>query len=117
MRLLRVQDADILAAAMRCSVLLCLSLLHASVAQQSPFDGAPPANRPSYRVRYEASKQPGELIIPVSYTLWIPPGVKPLRGVIVHQHGCGKGSCKSGLTGAFDLQWQAVARKHDCALL
>ena len=24
------------------------------------------------------------------------------RGVIVHQHGCGEGSCKSGLTGAWD---------------
>ncbi|HAV63887.1 MAG TPA: hypothetical protein DCY13_16170, partial [Verrucomicrobiales bacterium] len=39
------------------------------------------------------------------------------RGVIVHQHGCGEGSCRSGLTGAFDLHWQALARKHDCALL
>ena len=40
-----------------------------------------------------------------------------LRGVIVHQHGCGVGSAKSGLTGAFDLHWQALARAHDCALL
>ena len=37
--------------------------------------------------------------------------------MIVHQHGCGEGSCKSGLTGAFDLHWQALAKKHDCALL
>jgi hypothetical protein len=57
------------------------------------------------------------LQFPVSYTIWIPNDVKTLRGVIVHQHGCGEGSCKSGLTGAFDLHWQAVARKHDCALL
>ena len=42
---------------------------------------------------------------------------RSLRGVIVHQHGCGEGSCKSGLTGAWDLHWQALARKHDCALL
>jgi pimeloyl-ACP methyl ester carboxylesterase len=40
-----------------------------------------------------------------------------LRGLIVHQHGCGEGSCKSGLTGAYDLHWQALAKKHDCALL
>src|SRR5262249_1020305 len=33
------------------------------------------------------------------------------------QHGCGEGSCKSGLMGAFDLHWQALAKKHDCALL
>jgi len=50
-------------------------------------------------------------------TFWIPAGVKKLRGVIVHQHGCGEGSCKSGLTGAYDLHWQALAKKHACALL
>ncbi len=68
-------------------------------------------------MRYKASKKPGELPYAVNYTIWIPKGVKKLRGVIVHQHGCGTGSCKSGLTGAFDLHWQALARKHDCALL
>jgi len=36
---------------------------------------------------------------------------------VVHQHGCGEGSCKSGQTGAFDLHWQALASKHKCALL
>ncbi len=61
--------------------------------------------------------QPGGLIFPVNYTIWIPENVKLLRGVIVHQHGCGEGSCKSGLTGAYDLHWQALAKKHDCALL
>jgi pimeloyl-ACP methyl ester carboxylesterase len=77
----------------------------------------PPAEPPYFRVRYEASTKPGELIYPVNYTIWIPPGVKTVRGVVVHQHGCGEGSCKSGLTGAYDLHWQALARKHDCALL
>ena len=86
-------------------------------AQQPPYDVFPPADPPYYRVRYEASTQPGELIYPVNYTIWIPQGVKSLRGVIVHQHGCGEGSCKSGLTGAYDLHWQALAKKHDCALL
>jgi pimeloyl-ACP methyl ester carboxylesterase len=86
-------------------------------AQEAPYDVFPPAEAPYYRVRYEASKEPGELIFPVKYTVWIPPGLKTLRGVVVHQHGCGVGSCKSGLTGAFDLHWQALAQKHDCALL
>ncbi|MDB6137290.1 MAG: GDSL-like Lipase/Acylhydrolase, partial [Verrucomicrobiaceae bacterium] len=45
------------------------------------------------------------------------PGVKTLRGVIVHQHGCGISSGVSGLTAAYDLHWQALARKWDCALL
>jgi hypothetical protein len=87
------------------------------VAQQAPYDVFPPAEAPYYRVRYEASTAAGELIFPVNYTIWIPPGAKSLRGVIVHQHGCGEGSCKSGLTGAYDLHWQALAKKHDCALL
>jgi pimeloyl-ACP methyl ester carboxylesterase len=86
-------------------------------AQRPPYDVFPPADPPYYRVRYEASTQKGELAYPVNYTIWIPKGVKSLRGVIVHQHGCGEGSCKSGLTGAYDLHWQALARKHDCALL
>lgn len=90
---------------------LCAVALHAEYAPM------PPAAPPYYRVRYEASNAPDGLIFPVSYTVWIPPGVKTLRGVIVHQHGCGEGSCKSGLTAAFDLQWQALAKKHACALL
>jgi hypothetical protein len=86
-------------------------------AQAPPYDVFPAAEPPYYRVRYEEGTQPGELVFPVNYTIWIPPGVKTLRGVVVHQHGCGEGSCKSGLTGAYDLHWQALARKHDCALL
>ena len=96
---------------------LFLALATSLFGQQPPYDVFPPAEPPYYRVRYEASTKPGELIFPANYTLWIPPGVKSLRGVIVHQHGCGEGSCKSGLTGAFDLHWQALAKRHDCALL
>lgn len=91
--------------------------LYSVHAQEPPYDVFPPADPPYYRVRYEASTRPGELIFPVNYTVWIPKHVKTLRGVVVHQHGCGEGSCKSGLTGAYDLHWQALAKKHDCALL
>lgn len=101
-----------------CLVLFSILLLSSSAeSQQPPYDVYPDANPPYYRVRYDASKDPGRLIFPVNYTVWIPQGVVQLRGVIVHQHGCGEGSCKSGLTGAYDLHWQALARKHDCALL
>ena len=97
--------------------LLLVTLAIELPAQQPPYDVFPAAEPPYYRVRYEASKQPGELVYAVNYTIWVPPRVKKLRGVIVHQHGCGTGSCKSGLTGAYDLHWQALAKKHDCALL
>ena len=86
-------------------------------AQEPPYDNPPPAEKPYFRVRYEASEKEGELIFPVQYTIWIPEEVDTLRGVVVHQHGCGEGSCKSGQTGAFDLHWQALAEKHDCALM
>jgi hypothetical protein len=104
----------------KCCGLACLLLVAGAAdlsAQKAPYDVFPPAEAPYYRVRYEPSTNKGELPYGVNYTIWIPPGVKTLRGVIVHQHGCGEGSCKSGLTGAFDLHWQALAKKHDCALL
>ncbi|TWU39679.1 sialate O-acetylesterase [Novipirellula artificiosorum] len=80
-------------------------------------DVLPKIEPPYYSVRYQGSREPGRLLFPVRYTVWVPPHVETLRGVVVHQHGCGVGSCKSGLTGAFDLHWQALAKKHDCALL
>src|SRR4051794_34064075 len=106
--------------AVKCCSFVCLVLATGATslhAQRPPYDVFPPAEPPYYRVRYEAADKPGELVYPVNYTVWIPPGVKALRGVVVHQHGCGEGSCKSGLTGAYDLHWQALARKHGCALL
>lgn len=73
-------------------------------------------------VSYPPSTQPGKLQLGVTYTLWIPGGVslergKPIRGIIVHQHGCGAGACQGGATAAYDLHWQALAEKWDCALL
>lgn len=72
---------------------------------------------PYYEVKYEASAVEGELQMPVTYTVWLPPDVKTLRGVIVHQHGCGTGACQGGATAAYDLHWQELARRYDCALL
>src|SRR5688500_3047429 len=104
----------------KCCGVVCLLLVAGAAelpAQKPPYDVFPPADAPYHRVRYHASDKPGELPYAVNYTIWIPPGAKTLRGVVVHQHGCGEGSCKSGLTGAYDLHWQALAKKHDCALL
>ncbi|MCA9120071.1 MAG: fibronectin type III domain-containing protein [Planctomycetales bacterium] len=101
-----------------CRVVAVLVALPTIVfAQQPPYDVFPDADPPYYRVRYDASTKAGELSFPVNYTIWIPNDVATLRGVVVHQHGCGEGSCKSGLTGAYDLHWQSLAKKHDCALL
>lgn len=99
------------------SFLLLVAATSVVSAQKPPYDIFPSADPPYYRVRYGASSKSGDLAYAVNYTIWIPPNVKTLRGVVVHQHGCGEGSCKSGLTGAYDLHWQALAKKHDCALL
>ena len=70
-------------------LLLLVAGVTGLLAQRPPYDVFPPADPPYYRVRYEASAKPGELTYPVNYTLWVPKGVKTLRGVVVHQHGCG----------------------------
>jgi hypothetical protein len=69
------------------------------------------------KVEYPASAQADELQLGVTYTLWIPEGVKTIRGIIVHQHGAGTVAAKSGENAAYDLHWQALAKKWDCALL
>src|SRR3954463_14188119 len=68
-------------------------------------------------VAYPASTQAGDLQLAVTYTLWVPEGVTKLRGIIVHQHGCGAGASRGGETAAHDLQWQELAKKWDSALL
>ena len=92
---------------------VCLLLVACATelrAQKAPYNVFPPAEPPYYRVRYEASDKPGELMYGVNYTVWIHAGRENTApGVIVHQHGCGEGSCKSGLTGGFTI---CTGRKH-----
>ena len=68
-------------------------------------------------VSYPPSDRSGDLAVGANYTLWLPEGVAKIRGIIVHQHGCGTGACEGGATAAYDLHWQALAKKWDCALL
>jgi hypothetical protein len=82
-------------------------------------DRTAPATYPGqyFKVYYPGLSDEGELRFAVTYTLWIPDGVKTLRGVIVHQHGAGMTASKEGSTAAYDLQWQALAKKYDCAYM
>ncbi len=86
-------------------------------AQQPTSSRRPSTGGTIFQVHYPAVARPGELQLAVDYFLWIPAGVKRLRGVIVHQHGCGPGASIGGQTAADDLHWQALARKWDCALM
>jgi hypothetical protein len=66
---------------------------------------------------YPPSTAAGELQIGVTHTLWIPDGIRTVRAVIVHQHGAGIPAAQAGATSAYDLHWQALAKKWDCVLL
>ncbi len=70
-----------------------------------------------FQIHYPSTLAEGELRMQVDFELWVPDGVETLRGIIVHQHGCGVGASLGGRTAADDLHWQALARKWNCALL
>ena len=70
-----------------------------------------------FQVLYPPSQAPGELRIGVNYTLWVPEGIETVRGVIVHQHGAGMAAAHYGAFAAYDMHWQALAKKWDCVLL
>ena len=90
-----------------CAVFSCLFLTASCLGGEGNY----------YTVNYEPTGREGGLQIGVTHTLWVPRSVKKIRGIIIHQHGCGVGACKSGETAAYDLHWQALAAKWDCALL
>lgn len=91
--------------------------------QRIPLDRAPKGpvremNRGTrYQLHYPADLTGTQLRISVDYSLWIPQDLKTIRGVIVHQHGCGVGASLGGRTAADDLHWQELARRTNCALL
>src|SRR5258708_7686714 len=66
---------------------------------------------------YQPSTTKAELRIGVIYTLWIPDNIKTVRAVIVHQHGASIPAAQAGATSAYDLHWQALAKKWNCVLL
>ena len=68
-------------------------------------------------VEYPPSTATNQLQIGVTYTMWIPDDVARFRCVIIHQHGAGRTAAEKGATAAYDLHWQALAKKWDCALL
>ncbi|MEO0834627.1 MAG: hypothetical protein AAFY16_01290 [Cyanobacteria bacterium J06642_3] len=51
------------------------------------------------------------------YRVWIPARIERVRGLLVKQHGCGSNAAAYGLDHARDLQWQALATKHQFALM
>jgi len=67
-----------------------------------------------------------DLIVPPSekdrfqhaeYSCWIADTSKPVKAVIIHQHGCTNASPDKHPPITGDWHWRALARKHDAALL
>src|SRR5687767_6902114 len=59
----------------------------------------------------------GERFQQAQFSCWLPDGTKPIRAVIIHQHGCTNASPEKHPPVTGDFHWRALARKHDCALL
>ena len=52
-----------------------------------------------------------------NYSIFIPEGVDTIRGILIHQHGCGNYEKSKSSTIVYDLQYQEFARKWNFALL
>src|SRR5882724_2440411 len=70
-----------------------------------------------FQVEYPPLTAANQLQVGVTYIMWVPDDVARFRCVIVHQHGAGRNAAEKGATAAYDLHWQALAKKWDCALL
>lgn len=51
------------------------------------------------------------------FACWIADASKPVKAVIIHQHGCTNASPEKHPPITGDWHWRALARKHDAALL
>src|SRR5258708_2920845 len=110
------------------AVLTSSSLLSAALAQAQA--SSPPGNESEWgpftpsggagqylELVYPPSTKAGELQIGVTYTLWIPDGLKTVRAVIVHQHGASIPAAQAGATSAYDLHCQALSNEWDFVVL
>lgn len=68
-----------------------------------------------YKVSIPPTKD--DQYLSADYRIWIPDGVQKIRCLIIKQHGCGDAAAATGLDHANDLQWQALAVKHQLALV
>lgn len=51
------------------------------------------------------------------FSFWLADASKPVKAVIIHQHGCSSASPEKHPPITGDWHWRALARKHDAALL
>ena len=59
----------------------------------------------------------GDRFLHAEFSCWIADASKPVKAVIIHQHGCTNASPEKHPPITGDSHWRALARKHDAALL
>src|SRR3546814_10385059 len=69
------------------------------------------SNGPVYRVVVKNAASNDSAV----YALFVPEGIDTVRGVFVHQHGCGMEG--RGVSTAYDVQYQAFAKKWGLAIV
>ena len=67
----------------------------------------------------ELAMPPGtnDRFVSAEFSCWLADPAKPVRAVIIHQHGCTSASPDRHPPVTLDAHWRALARRHDCALL
>lgn len=61
--------------------------------------------------------QGGERFQHVEFSCWIPESATPLRGILIHQHGCTNASPEAHPPVTIDFHWRALARRHGLAIM
>lgn len=61
--------------------------------------------------------QGGERFQHVEFSCWIPESAAPLRGILIHQHGCTNASPEAHPPVTIDFHWRALARRHGLAIV
>ena len=59
----------------------------------------------------------GERFKEASFACWLPPTQGSIKGIIIHQHGCGEAASSKSITLIDDIHWRALAEKNECALI
>lgn len=90
---------------------LCLGILQAHAAS----DREPSAN--GLLLSLTVPPREGDRFQHAEFSFWVADPARPIKAVIVHQHGCTNASPDRHPPVTIDWHWRALARKHDCALL
>ncbi len=112
-----VQPAAVLITVLAMAFSACTGQVKPDSSNQPPVTGTPPTPPPppaptAARILEVSYPSTSTRKFDSSLRIYIP-GVRPIRGVIVRQHGCGR----NGISMANDLWWQGLADKWNFALL